>query len=138
MEKSDIVINGKAQVVEILKKLPEEHKNKIIQSLKGKNSSLAHELTWQTLTFDGIAQLQNEHLKSILEYISSPIVAYAILNQTVEIQKKFLTNLSRERAKEVFQLLKNTTPSVSNSLKAQNKITEISTTLIQKKILTIN
>ena len=45
MEKEDIVINGKAQVVEILKRLPEDHKNKILKSLKIKNSTLAYELS---------------------------------------------------------------------------------------------
>ena len=69
MEKSDIVINGRAQVVEILKRLPEEHKNKILRSLHGKNSALAHELTWQTLTFEGLCQIKDESLKTLLEYI---------------------------------------------------------------------
>ncbi len=138
MEKSDIVINGRAQVVEILKRLPEDHKNKILRSLQGKNSALAHELSWQTLTFEGLSQLKDESLKTLLEYISSPVIAIALLDQSVETQKKFLTNLSRERAKEVFQQLKNSPPSPVNAKKAQNKINDVATTLIQKKILSIN
>jgi len=51
------------------------------------------------------------------------------------IQKKFLTNLSRDRAKEVFQLLKSNTTPISNVKKAQHKITEIAITLIQKKTI---
>ena len=64
MEKNDIVINGRAQVVEILKRLPEEHKNKILRSLKNRDSSLANELTWQTLTFSGITQSKDFQLVS--------------------------------------------------------------------------
>lgn len=138
MEKSDIVINGRAQVVEILKKLPEDHKNKILRSLHDKNSTLAHELSWQTLSFTGICQIKDDFLKGLLEYVSSPVIAIALSDQTVETQKRFLTNLSRERAKEVFHQLKSTTVSAVNAKKAQMKITEVATTLIQKKILSIN
>lgn len=138
MEKNDIVINGRAQVVEILKSLPEEHKNKILRSLKNRDSSLAHELSWQTLTFAGITQSKDSQLKALLEYISSPIIAIALKNQEAGIQKKFLTNLSRERAKEVFHQLKNTSAITSNILKAQNKITDIATTLIQKKTISFD
>ena len=138
MEKNDIVINGRAQVVEILKSLPEDHKNKILRSLKNRDSSLAHELSWQTLTFAGITQSKDAQLKALLEYISSPIIAIALKNQEAVIQKKFLTNLSRERAKEVFHQLKNTSAITSNILKAQNKITDIATTLIQKKTISFD
>ncbi len=135
MEKNDIVINGRAQVVEILKRLPEDHKNKILKSLKNRDSSLAHELSWQTLTFEGIAKAQDIQVKALLEYISSPVIAIALKDQDVGIQKKFLTNLSRDRAKEVFQLLKSNTTPISNVKKAQHKITEIAITLIQKKTI---
>lgn len=138
MDKADIVINGRAQVVDILNRLPEEHKNKILRSLKGKNSSLAHELSWQTLTFQGISQAKDEQLKVLLEYISSPIIAIAIQDQSVEIQKKFLNHISRDRAKEVFQQLKSTRAASVNIKKAQNKMVEIAIALIQKKTLTID
>jgi flagellar motor switch protein FliG len=138
MEKNDIVINGRAQVVEILKRLPEEHKNKIIRSLKNRDSSLAHELSWQTLTFEGITQSKDLQLKALLEYISSPVIAIALKDQDISVQKKFLNNISRERAKEVFNLLKNNTTAVSNVKKAQNKITDIAITLIQKKTLSFD
>lgn len=135
MEKNDIVINGRAQVVEILKRLPEDHKNKILKSLKNRDSSLAHELSWQTLTFEGIAKAQDSQVKALLEYISSPVIAIALKDQDMGIQKKFLTNLSRDRAKEVFQLLKSNTTPISNVKKAQHKITDIAITLIQKKTI---
>jgi flagellar motor switch protein FliG len=135
MEKADIIINGRAQVVEILKRLPEDHKNKILKSLKGKNSSLAHELTWQTLTFDGLKELKEAQIKLLLDYVSSPVIAIALFDQDVEVQKRFLGNVSRERAREIFQQLKSQTPSLINCKKAQNKITDIATTLIQKKAL---
>ena len=135
MEKNDIVINGRAQVVEILKRLPEEHKNKILRSLKNRDSSLANELTWQTLTFSGITQSKDFQLKSLLEYVSSQVIAIALHDQDAVIQKKFLTNISRERAKEVFQLLKTHSPQDSNIQKAKNKILDIAITLIQKRTL---
>ena len=135
MEKNEIVINGRAQVVEILKRLPEDHKNKLLKSLKTKNSSLAQELTWQTLTFDGIAMLTTTQLSTLLEYISSPIISIAVADLSADIQRKFLSSLSRQRAKEVFANLKNNSSSVSDSKKAKAKVVDIATTLMQKKIL---
>lgn len=135
MEKEDIIINGRAQVIEILKRLPEDHKNKILRSLKIKNSSLAQELSWQTLTFRSIVDLKEKALETLLEYVSSPVIAIAISDQSTEIKKRFLSNVSRERAKEIFQNLKNLSPNSINAKKAQSKIIDIATTLMQKKTL---
>lgn len=135
MEKEDIIINGRAQVIEILKRLPEDHKNKILRSLKIKNSSLAQELSWQTLSFKSITDLKENALQTLLEYISSPVIAIALTDQSIDVQKKFLSTVSRERAKEIFQQLKTQGQSSLNAKKAQMKIIDIATTLMQKKTL---
>jgi len=135
MEKTEIVINGRAQVVDILKRLSEDHKNKILKSLIKKSPNLANELAWQTLTFESIVHFESAQISILIEYVSTQILAMALSDQPSELQRKLLGTMNRERAKETFMYIKSRPNKPHDCKKAREKIVDIATTLMQKKII---
>lgn len=132
---ADIIINGRAQVIEILKKLPEEQKNKILDSVVKKNPTLGKELAWQTFAFSSIPLLSDLNLKILLEYLSATVIGLALKNQSVDLQKLLLNSLPTTKAQEVYSYMKGKSARIEDCEKAQKKMVEVALTLLQKKVI---
>jgi len=133
----EIIINGKAQVVDILKRLPEEQKNKILGDLKKKNPTLSKELKIQTLSFHAIIGLESRDLRVLLEYLSSPLIAISIARAEKAVQIKFLKSLDSKKAMEVYRIITSETSNygINDIEKAQNKILDSALILSQRQII---
>ena len=131
----DIIINGRAQVIELLKLLPDENKLKILTIVKQKNPKLAKELLMYTVTFDTFMTLGDASLEIVLPYISNKILALSLKSTKNDFQRKILKCLTRTRALEVFTTIKNDTSSFQDTLKAREKVAQILGSLYQSELL---
>ncbi|MDH4467838.1 MAG: FliG C-terminal domain-containing protein [Bacteriovoracaceae bacterium] len=131
----DIIINGRAQVIELLKLLPDENKLKILTIVKQKNPKLAKELLMYTVTFDTFMGLNDSSLEIVLPYISNKILALSLKSIKNDFQRKILKCLTRTRALEVFTTIKNDTSTFQDTLKAREKVAQILGSLYQSELL---
>ena len=131
----DIIINGRAQVIELLKKLPNDNKEKILASVKQKNPKLAKELSMHTITFESFLELEDIKIAIALPYISNRILALALKSLNHERQGKILKSLNKTRAIEVFGIIRSDTASLQDSMKARDKIAQILSSLYQSELL---
>jgi len=131
----DIIINGRAQVIELLKKLPSENKEKILKSVRQKNPKLAKELSMYTVTFDTFFELEEDKLNIVLPYISNRILALALKSMDHHGQRKILRSLAKSRAMEVFSIIRADTGPLQDSMKARDKIAQILGSLFQSELL---
>lgn len=131
----DVIINGRAQVIDLLKKLPDENKQKILNVVKQKNPKLAKELLMYTITFENFLALSPSDLTVVLPYISNRILALALKSQTEDTLRKILQNLSRPRALEIFTSLKDDTSPLQDTLKAREKVAQILGSLYQSELI---
>jgi flagellar motor switch protein FliG len=133
---NDIVINGRAQVVEILKKLPYQEKQKIINEVLKKNPSLGKELNIQCYGIQNVFSLESSTLKIVLEYSSSQVIALAISNEDIPLQQKILTLMPREKALQTLNIIRNQSYSEYDQEKAKNKLIDITMSLANNKNIT--
>lgn len=131
----DIVVNGRAQVIDILKNLDESHRVNLLKNLAKKNAPLARELSLQTVSFQSFLQLSPKDLALTMEYVSDLVLSYALHRADDSSLKKVLSSLPSGRALSLFGQLKKQQVMISEQQRAQQKIVEIMTTLAQQKII---
>jgi flagellar motor switch protein FliG len=131
----DVIINGRAQVIELLKKLPIENKEKILQNVRQKNPKLAKELSMYTVTFETFTEIEEDKLIIVLPYISNKILSLALKSTDQNLQRKILKNLNKSRAIDVFNEMRSDTSSLQDTLKARDKIAQILGSLYQSELL---
>ncbi|MCB9094528.1 MAG: hypothetical protein H6621_05610 [Halobacteriovoraceae bacterium] len=136
-ENKGIFLNGKNQAIEILRHLNQSEKGRILDNLKLRNPSMAYELLVNSYTFEDIMHSEQNTLGTVLEYASAPIIGIAIKFLSKDFQKKILKNMNRVKAEEAFQVFQTRNTSIDESTKAQEKILEIASELIKRKIITL-
>lgn len=134
-----IFINGKAQIIEMLKFMSPNERERLINNIRIKNPTLANELMSESLTFDHIGKLNEHELNIVFKYISAPVMGVALKNSDRIIQKKILSTASREYAEEAYKIM--ITP-ISNEKRdigrAQNKILSILIVLNNRKQINLH
>jgi len=125
--KSDIqggvFLNGKAQIIEMLKIMPEKEKQVLIKNLKIRNPQLAGELISKSFSFKDIFQLGDAQLKLTFSRINPKIIGMAIKDLPMNYQRKALTLLSRESAEVAYDTLTTNIPNEAAIVeKSQKKV----------------
>jgi flagellar motor switch protein FliG len=131
-----IFINGKKQVIELLKTMEAADKARLLKNLRVRNPSLAKELTESCISFESIWDLNDESLKTIVSQVQPAILGLALSLVHVKNQRKVLSLISREMALKAFDIMqKDLTANRSECLRAQQKILELAMNLHRNRII---
>ena len=101
----DIFLNGKAQVVEMLRYMKEDERERLIRQIRLQSSSLANELSGESIGFEQLGTLPDSQMQNIFNYIEAPILGMAIRGLGVELQKRILSLAERSYAEEAYEFM---------------------------------
>ncbi|AYF43236.1 MULTISPECIES: FliG C-terminal domain-containing protein [Halobacteriovorax] len=104
-ENGGVFINGKAQIIEMLKFMGAEERATLLKNIQMRNPTLAKELYAESITFNTIYSLDDIDLAQVLKFIKAPILGVALKECEKTFQKKILTLLPRESAEEAYSYL---------------------------------
>lgn len=134
----DIYINGRGQIVDMLKVMPLREKERLLRHLSIRNPSVAQELSAESLSFGHLQYLRDSQLVILEDYVKASFMGIAMKNIDVPFQKKILAIVSRNYAEEAFRYLKAPLKNENQNCKrAQTKIISIVSRLIQKGIISL-
>jgi len=98
-------INGRAQVIEMLKYMTEEEKNTLLKNIKTRNPQLAGELLEKSISFGYIKNLNDDQLALAAKYTDATIMGIALKGIERAEQQRVLSSLPREYAEKAFSIL---------------------------------
>lgn len=129
-----VFINGKAQVIEMLKYMQPEERELLLKNIKARNPQLAIELTENCLTFNDLNRLGDEELHLIFNYVKPAIWGLALKDTPTNFQRRILGLAPRDYAEQAYQIL--TTPLKNeqrDTKRAQQKIVAILGNLLKRR-----
>lgn len=133
-----VFINGKAQVIEMLKYMQPEEREVLLKNIKARNPQLAMELTEDCLTFNDLNRLGDEELHLIFNYVKPAVWGLALKNTPRDFQRRVLGLAARDYAEQAYQVL---TTSIKNedrdTKRAQQKIVSILGNLLKRRQISI-
>ena len=122
---NNIYINGRQQVVELLRHMDTSDKTTLLRNLKGRNPTLAKELSEQCISFDNIWGLDDEDLSKVLSGLKPVILGLALNLSSIKNQKRSLSLLSRTQAMKAYEVMtKDLSDNRRECIRAQEKILE--------------
>jgi flagellar motor switch protein FliG len=131
-----IFINGKKQVIELLKTMEAADKARLLKNLRVRNPSLAKELTESCISFESIWDLNDESLKTVVSQVQPAILGLALSLVNVKNQRRVLSLISIEMALKAFDIMqKDLTSNRSECMRAQQKILELAMNLHRNRII---
>ena len=104
-EKNGIFINGKAQIIEMLKYMTGNERNTLLKNIKMRNPALAKELYAESITFETLYSLDSVDLQQVASFIKPAIMGVALKGADEKFQRKLLSSVQREYAQEAFSYL---------------------------------
>jgi flagellar motor switch protein FliG len=135
-EQTGIYINGRQQVVDLLKHMDASEKSTLLRNLKGRNPVLAKELSEQCFSYDNIWNLNDDTLSKILSGTKSVILGLALSQTSIKNQKRALALIPREQALKAYEIMtKDLSENRRECYRAQDKILEFAIELSRKKII---
>lgn len=137
-EQQGLFINGKAQIIEMLKFMEPSERDKLISNIKIKNPQLAVELTENCLTFTDINRLKDRDLSIIFNYVKPAVWGLALKDVPQDFQRRILSLAPRSYAEEAYKVLTTTLKNENrDTLRAQKKIISILGDLLKKRQIAI-
>lgn len=131
-----IFINGKRQVIELLKQMDAPDKAKLLKNLRLRNPVLAKELTESCISFESIWDLDENSLKTLVSQVQPAILGLALSLVAVKNQRRALGLVPREMALKAFDIMqKDLTANRNECLRAQQKILELALHLHRNRII---
>jgi flagellar motor switch protein FliG len=131
-----IFINGKKQVIELLKTMDAQDKARLLKNLRVRNPSLAKELTESCISFESIWDLNDESLRTVVSQIQPAILGLALSIVHVKNQRRALSLISRDMALKAFDIMqKDLTANRNECIRAQQKILELAMSLHRNRII---
>lgn len=131
-----IFINGKGQVIELLRQMSGPDKARLLKNLRVRNPVLAKELTDACISFESIWDLDDEALRTVLSQTQPAILGLALSLVHVKNQRRALSLISREMAMKAFDIMqKDLTGNRSECQRAQNKVLELALNLQRNRII---
>ena len=101
----DIFINGKAQIIEMLRCMRPDERERIIRQVALQSSSLAKELSQESIGFEQIGNFSDSQMKHFFNYVQAPILGMAIRGLSLELQKRMLSLAERSYAEEAYEFM---------------------------------
>lgn len=131
-----IFINGKGQVIELLRQMSGPDKARLLKNLRVRNPVLARELTESCISFESLWDLDDQALKTLLSQVQPAILGLALSLVHIKNQRRALSLISREMAIKAFDVLqKDLTSNRNECIRAQNKVLELALNLHKNRII---
>jgi flagellar motor switch protein FliG len=131
-DSNHIFLDGKNQVIQILRALSAEEKNKLLNNMKKRNPALVNELILQSYSFLNLLDLTDQELSILFRYIDGDIIGIAISDIEASAQRRILHCMERARAEKAFENM-NVKHKPDYILKAQSKILDVASLLVEKQ-----
>jgi flagellar motor switch protein FliG len=131
-------INGKKQVVDLLKMMSGPEKATLLKNLKLRNPALAKELMEQCLNFETVWELTDDQLRALFAQCKPIILGLALYLTTIKNQRKALSLVSRDTALQAYEIMtKDLSSHRHECIKAQEKMVEILKSLHAQRIVNL-
>lgn len=104
-QSNGIFINGKAQIIEMLKFMNAAERATLLKNIKARNPALAKELYSESITFETIYSLDSVDLSQLFQFVKAPIFGVALKKSPKAFQKTLLTMAPRAYAEEAYEYL---------------------------------
>ena len=137
-ENTGVYLNGKKQVIELLKKMEGSDKATLLRNLKARNPILAKELAESCVNFDSIWSLDDNALRSVLSHVQPTILGLALHITQVKNQRRALSLIERPQAMRAFEIMqKDLSANRNECVRAQQKILEFAMKLHKNQIINL-
>ncbi|MFP5491314.1 MAG: FliG C-terminal domain-containing protein [Bacteriovoracia bacterium] len=135
-EKTGIYINGRQQVVDLLRHMEPGDKTKLLRNLKGRNPTLAKELSEQCFSYDNLWALDDENLSKILMATKPVVLGLALSLTSIKNQKRALGLIGRENALKAYEVMtKDLSANRRECQRAQDKILDAAIELSRRQVV---
>ena len=104
-KQKEIFINGKAQVIEMLKLMTQEERKRILKIVKIKNPSLANELSRTCVSFKDIESVDLDYFHHIFKVVRPEIFGLALREASTDFQRKVLSIAPRDYAEKSYEMM---------------------------------
>ncbi len=102
---SQVFLDGKSQMIEMLKIMPLEEKDKLFEQLKLRNPQLAKELLAKSFSFRAVAKLPKYELNNLLKHIDPSILGMALKGESEKFQRCILSSIDRSYAENAYSVM---------------------------------
>lgn len=134
-----IFINGKKQIIEMLRFMDEDDRKKLLKNISIRNSAMARELTEKSYTIKDIMRLENSQLSTLLNNINPTIIGLALNLLNTQFQRKALGLMDRNSAEHAYSVMtQNLSSKKVECERALQKIVDTAIELSKRKILNIS
>lgn len=134
-----VFINGKAQIIEMLKHMSDGERQKLLNNIRIRNPQLASELMTQSLSFDHLSKLNQHEITTLIQYIAAPVLGVALKDVDRDIQKKILSAVPRQYAEEAYRMMITPLANEKRDIgRAQNKILSVLVALSKRKQINLH
>ena len=131
-----IFIDGKNQIVEMLKYMSPQHKRNLLSNIRKRNPSLAQELAASGLDFSLVGELDDRDLSKIFSHVDAPVFGLALRTMNKVFQKRILCLAPRAYAESAYEVMIKRIDKEEILIKrAQKKIVGIISILNRKQII---
>ena len=121
-QEPQVFIDGKTQIIEMLRVMPREEKSKLIRNLRSKNPSLADELLEKGLSFDELGHLNREKIHSLFRYIPPAVLGLALWGTEKNFQRRILSTMERPFAEEAYGAMVSPGATEEKALRARKRV----------------
>ena len=104
-ENGGIFINGKAQIIEMLKFMTGPERATLLKNVSKRNPALAKELYAESISFETIYSLDKIDVGMIAQFVKPTIMGVALKGANKDFQRNFLSLVERQYAEEAFSYL---------------------------------
>jgi flagellar motor switch protein FliG len=135
-EKTGIYINGRQQVVDLLRHMDAGEKARLLRNLKNRNPSLAKELSEQCFSYDNIWTLEDDSLARVIGGVTPVVLGLALALTGLKNQKRALALIPRDRALKAYEVMtKDLSQHRRECMRAQEKILETALDLSRRRVI---
>ena len=134
----NVFIDGKNQIIEMLKHMSPQHRKNLLSNIRLKNPSLAKELTTSGLDFSIIGELNDQDICKIFSHVEAPVFGIALRKMNKSFQKYILSLAPRNYAESVYKVMIKRIEKEDILIKrAQKKIVDLISVLNRKQIINL-
>ena len=131
-----IFINGKQQMIDMLRIMSPSEKQKLLRNIAMRNSSMAKELMESSMSFEALTELSDDNLRIIFSQVPAAIAGLAIKFTSQNFQRKILSLMNRHEAETAYSILvQNLSHKKAECNKAQRKVLEVAVSLSRQNLI---
>ncbi len=131
-----IRVNGKAQIIEMLKYMNDDERSTLLKNIILRNPSMGRELMEESFTFQNFMSLEDHAILRTLSYVNPAIIGVALKGCPMSFQKRVLSLIDRSIAEQAFDFMqRNISNPLRDSQKAQDKICQTAIALYKRRVI---